>query len=265
MTSKMEKNRKTGFLEWNNSILLDSFKNIDLGIIFIIILDAAFYLLATLSYFLWDRFMKAKAAAISLPSDPNELVNLISSLGPEKSQLIASQVKSYFFMLVFSFILLILLIIFLASIFKSLIWATIAKTRITLKFISSFLLLNLIWMGFWVLMIFLISYLMQPASVPIFLIISFVLSIYFTNIIYPHFLQSHKIGTLGRSLKLGIAKFRLFILPAILVFLNFFILLWLTGKLRFDYGFLVGNLVLITYAAWVRYYAYELVTGIEKR
>ena len=245
--------------------MLNAFKKIDLNLILIVILDAAFYLSVALSYFLWDKFMKVKAAAVNLPSNPNELASVIASLAPQKAEQIASQMKSYFFLLVFSFIVLIILIIFLASIFKSIIWAKAAKTKITLKFMSGFLLLNLVWMGFWAIILFLISYLMQPESVQLFLLISLALAIYFTNIIYPAYLQNHTLKSIGKSLKLGITKIHLFILPTILIFLILFILLWLISHLRFNYAFILGSLVLVIYAALVRYYAYELTIEAQRR
>ena len=259
------KQNKTNFIEWNSSVLISSFRKIDFNLLMIVILDSAFYLMAASSYFLWDKFMKAKAAAVNLPSDPSELANLLTTLGPEKAQVVAAQIKSYFFLLVFSFILLIILVIFLASIFKSIIWAKTTKTKITLKSMSDFLLLNLIWMGFWTVITFLISYLIQPQSVPVFFLIIFVLGIYFTNILYPDFLQNRSLKSIGKSLKLGIAKIHLFILPTVLIFLVFFILLWATSKIIFNYSFFVSDLILIIYAALVRYYASELTIEAAKR
>ena len=259
------KKTKIGFIEWNNDIFLNSFRKIDFSILLIIILDSVFYITAAGSFFLWDKFMKAKASAINLPADPNEIVSALVSLGPEKAQQLASEVKSYFFLLLFSFIAVAVFVIFLAGIFKSIIWAKTTKTKISLKLISGFLLLNLIWMGFWAVMVFLISYIIKPESVPIFLFIVFIVAIYFTNILYPIFMRKQRLNSVGTAIKIGIAKIHLFVLPNLIIFLILFILLWAVSKIFFNYSFYVTVAMLIIYAAVVRYYASEIAFGTEKR
>ncbi|MEK6892482.1 MAG: hypothetical protein AABX25_04810 [Nanoarchaeota archaeon] len=260
----MKKN-KVGFIEWNDNILIKSFRKMDFSILLIIILDSIFYLLAAGTFFLWDKFMKAKAAAVNLPSDPNEIINTLASLGPEKAQQLASEVKSYFFLLLFSFIAVVIFVIFLAGIFKSIIWAKTTKTKISLKLISGFLLLNLIWISFWAVIIFLISYIVNPESVQLFFFIAFIVAIYFTNILYPIFMRKQKLNSIGSAIKIGIAKIHLFVLPNLIIFLILFILVWAESKLVFNYSFFVTAFILIIYAAVVRYYASELSAEVEKR
>ena len=243
---------KTGFIEWNNNILINSLKRIDLNFVIIAILDAAFYVSVALSFTAWFRFIKSKEAAINFPSDPSQFAGFLAVE------------KSFYFLLVFSFIAIIVFTIFLVGIFKGVIWARTTKTKLTLKLISGFLLLNVIWLGFWSIIFFLISYLVQPSSVLFFLIASIVIAIYFTNIIYPSFLRNHNLKTIGQSLKLGVAKIHLFVLPNILIFLIFFILLWSMSQLRFNYAFIVGDGILILYVAFIRFYVSELTINAEK-
>ena len=259
------KKTKIGFIEWNNNILVNSFRKIDFNILLIIILDSIFYLAAAGSFFLWDKFMKAKAAAINLPADPNEIVNTLTALGPEKAQQLASEVKSYFFLLLFSFIAVVILVIFLAGIFKSIIWAKTTKTKISLKFMSGFLLLNLIWTSFWAAIIFLISYLVNPASVQTFFLISFIIGVYFTNILYPIFMRKQRLNSIGSAVGIGIAKVHLFVLPNLIIFLILFILAWAAGNLTFNYSFFVTAFILVVFAALVRYYVSELTAEAERR
>jgi len=257
------KKDKIGFIKWNNNILVNSFRKIDFNILLIIILDSVFYLTAAGSFFLWDKFMKARATAINLPADPNEIVNTLTALGPEKAQQLASEVKSYFFLLIFSFIAVVILVIFLAGIFKSVIWAKTTKTKISLKFMSGFLLLNLIWTGFWAAIIFLISYIVNPGSVQTFFLIAFIVAVYFTNILYPIFMRRQKLNSMGTAIKIGTAKIHLFVLPNLIIFLILFILIWAAGKLTFNYSFFVTAFILITYAALVRYCVSELAYKAE--
>ena len=260
----MKKN-KIGFIEWNNNILVNSFRKMDFNILWIIILDSVFYLTAAGSFFLWDKFMKAKAAAINLPADPNEIVNTLTSLGPEKAQQLASEVKSYFFLLLFSFIAVVIFVIFLAGIFKSIIWAKTAKTKISLKFMSGFLLLNVIWVGFWSVIIFLIAYIVNPGSVQTFSLIAFIIAVYFTNILYPIFMRKQKLNSIGSAVRIGLAKIHLFVLPNMIIFLVLVILTWAASKIVFSYSFFVTVFILVVYAAVVRYYASELLAEAEMR
>jgi len=260
----MKKN-KIGFIEWNNNILVKSFRKMDFNILLIVILDSVFYLTAAGLFFLWDKFMKAKAAAINLPADPNEIVNTLTSLGPEKAQQLASEVKSYFFLLIFSFIAVVILVIFLAGIFKSIIWAKTAKTKISLKFMSGFMLLNVIWTGFWAVMIFLISYLVNPESVQTFFLISFIIAVYLTNILYPIFMRRQRLNSIGSAIGIGITKVHLFVLPNLIIFLVLLILTWAASKIAFNYSFFVTSFLLVIYAAVVRFYASELLAEAEMR
>ena len=92
----MEKN-KTGFIEWNNSILINSLKHIDFNFIVIAILDAAFYLTIVFSFTAWFGFIKSKEAAINFPSDPSQFAGFLAVE------------KSFYFLLVFSLIAMVIL------------------------------------------------------------------------------------------------------------------------------------------------------------
>ena len=133
--------KKSNFIDWNNKIFISSLKKIDLNIIPIILLDALFYFLSGYIFIFWLQRIQAKMAAFNLPQD-------LASLGYEKTQELAQEARAFYFLLIFSFIVLLIAIIFLASILKGIIWAKTTKTKITLGLISKFLGLNLIWMGF---------------------------------------------------------------------------------------------------------------------
>ena len=187
---KIQKNQKSNFLDWNNKILLNSAKKIDLNIIPIVILDALFYFLSGYLAVFWFRRIQEKIAAFNLPAD-------MVSLGYKKINQLAADGISFYYLIIFSFILLLIVIILLAGILKGIIWAKTTKTKISLALISKFLGLNLVWMGFWFLLIFLISLLVQPQSVPIFMTITLILGIYFTNTLYTVFMKEQK--QIGRA------------------------------------------------------------------
>ena len=253
----MKNPQKFNFLEWNNNVFVSSIKKIDLNIILIVISDALFYFLSGYIVIFWLQRIQAKMAAFNLPTD-------IISLGYERAQQWIKEVRAFYFLIIFSFILLLIAIIFLASIFKGFIWAKTTNTKITFGLISKFLALNLIWMSFWFALIILISLFVQPASVLIFTIITIILGLYFTNTLYTLFMKKQKFKSIISSIKLNILKIHLFLLPYAVILLLFFIIVRLGGFLKFNYSnFMLGLLVLI-YAAIIRYYASTLALEIEK-
>ena len=249
--------KKQNFLEWNNNIFISSIKKINLNIILIIILDVLFYFLSGYLLIFWLQRVQAKMTTFTLPTD-------IISLGPEKAQELVSEIKAFYYLLIFSFILVLIAIIFLASILKGIIWAKTTNTKISFKLISKFLSLNLIWMGFWFLLIILISYLAEPSSAPMFMIAVIILGLYFTNTLYTIFMKQQTIKSIIRSIKLNISKIHLFILPYAVIYLLFYIIVRLTNLLKFKYSTILLGLIIIIYATVVRYYVSTLVLEIEE-
>lgn len=254
---KMKPTKKPNFLEWNNNVLMKSLKKININIILIIILDALFYVLSGYIVIFWLQRIQAKMAAFNLPPD-------IISLGAERAQQLVGEVKSFYFLIVISFIVLLLAIIFLASILKGIIWAKTTNTRISFALISKFLGLNLIWMSFWFTLVILISLFVEPASTLKFMLIIIVLGLYFTNTLYTIFMKEQKFISILTSIRLNIVKIHMFLLPYTGTLLLFYIIVKLSNFLKFKYSDIFLGTVLIIYVAVVRYYASTLVLEIEK-
>lgn len=253
----MKKQQKSSFLEWNNNILISSIKKISFNIISVLILDALFYFLSGYLIIFWLQRVQTNIAAFNMPSD-------IMSLGPERAQQLVSEVKTFYYLIIFSFILLLIAIIFLATIFKGIIWAKTTNTKISFKLISKFLGLNLIWMGFWFVAIFLISFLIAPSSAVFFMIAAIILSLYFTNTLYTTFMREQKLKSILDALKLNVAKIHLFLLPYFAALLLFYVIMRLGNFLKFKYSTILLGLVMLVYAAVLRYYVSELVLRIDK-
>ena len=236
---------------------MSSIKKIDLNIILIIILDFLFYFLSGYLIILWLQRIQAKMASFNIPTD-------VLALGAERAQQLVSEVKGFYYLIVFSFIVLLIAIIFLASILKGVIWAKVTGTKITFKLISKFLGLNLLWMGFWFVIVFFISFLANPVSAPISMISAIMLGIYFTNTLYTIFMKNQSLKSILGSFKLNITKFQLFLLPYIMIFLLLYVIIRLSNLLKFKYSTILLGLILIVYAAAVRYYASTLILEIEK-
>lgn len=253
----MKKPQKSNFLEWNNDIFVSSMKKVNLNIILIVILDALFYLLSGYLLVLWFQRIQTKMTAFNLPTD-------VVSLGYERAQQLVSDVKSFYYLIIFSIILVLIAIIFMASILKGIIWAKTTNTKISFALISKFLGLNLIWMSFWFIVVFLTSWLVQPASAPIFMMMAIILGIYFSNTLYTLFMQKQGFESIFSAIKLNITRIHLFLLPYIIIGLLFFIIIRLGNFLKFSYSTILLGLILLVYSAIVRYYVSALVLQAEK-
>lgn len=251
------KKTKFNFIDWNNHVLLSSMKKIDLSIILIIILDSLFYFLSWRLVMFWLQRIQAKMASFNLPSD-------ITSLGAEGIEQLVRDARLFLYLLIFSFVLVLIVIIFLASISKGLIWAKTTKTKISFALISKFLGLNLIWMGFWLMLVLLISFFFEPASVLASVIAVITLGFYFTNTLYTLFMKKQEFKSVIHAIRLNILKVHLFLLPYTIIFLLLFIILKIGSLLEFDYSSFAVGLVIVIFAAVVRYYSSTLVLEIEK-
>lgn len=252
----MEKH-KTHFLEWNNRVLQNSFKKIDLSIILVIISDLLFYSSAIFLFTFWFDRVTVKMSSFNFP-------NNVGSLGLEIArQLLREEIKFYY-LLVFSFIVLLMAIIFIASILKCIIWAKTTRTKITLGLISKFLMLNLVWMGFWFALTFLVAYIVQQEAVPSFLTAITIIGLYLTNTLYSVFMKQQSLKSIPYSIKLSISKLHLFFLPYTVIFLLLFIILQLSRIIAFNYSSIFFGLIAIIYLSIVRYYTSTLVNEIGK-
>lgn len=246
------------FLDWNSSILSSSLKKISPDIFLIVFLDALFYLLSGYALVFWVQRIQAKMASFYMPQ------NLLA-LAPDAARQLASQVKGFYYLIIVSLLLLVISIIFLASILKGAIWAKTTGTKITFKLISGLFLANLAWMGFWIVLIFLIAYLAVPAYAPVMMVAAIILGLYFTNTFYALFMKEQKIKSALHAINLNVSKLHLFLAPYAAIYLVLYIMIKLAGLLKIKYSSIFLGIALLFYAAIARYYASELAAEVSKQ
>ena len=230
-------------------------KRIDFGIILIIFLDSVFYFICASLSVLWLQRVQTQIKSFYLPSD-------IFALGYEQAQQLVGDVRIFYFMIILSFVLLLLAIILLASIFKGIIWARTTKTKLSFKLISKFLTLNLIWMGFWFLLAVLIATLVDQIHVKAYFFSMILIALYFTNNLYTIYMRKQKLSSIKDALALSFTKIHLFILPFLVVFLLFYILSKLANLMQFKYGPVIGFIVFTFIFALTRYYFSTLAENL---
>lgn len=291
----MPKIKNLNFLNWNYNILKSSLGKINLNIILIIILDFLFYILSGYFIIFWIARVNEKISSFNLPAD-------LASIGVERAQQLSRDTQSFYYLIVFSFILLLIAIIFMASILKGIIWAKTANARITFSLISKFLGLNLVWLGFWLVLVFLISWIVDIKYALAFMAIAVLAGFYLTNTLYTLFMINPGFKSIKSSLKLSIAKLHLLLLPYAIIFAGFYLVLLLSSLAKLDnfsltlaqkiYGFfgfdsaaanalglpvvpgpeftiilfvgILANPLLLLFTSLVRYYISTLVMELNK-
>ena len=292
----MQKTKKPNFLNWNYNTLISSFKKINIkDAVLILVLDALFYIFSGYIFLFWLQRINEKMESVYLPFD-------LATAGVEKVQQAAKDAQSFYYLLIFSIILLVIAVVFLSSIFKGIIWAKTTSTKITSKLISKFFMLNFLWLGFWFVLIFLISWIVDIKYALAFMAASVLMGFYFTNNLYPLFMINPSIKSIKSSLKLSITKIHLFLLPYALIFIGFYLALFVSSLTKLDtfsaalaqkiYGFLgfsfgaagalglpavsgpelaigllvgiLANPLLLLFAALARYYISTLAAEISK-
>ena len=97
--------KKPSFLDWNSNILASSLKKIGLNIFLIVFLDGMFYSLSGYAVVFWLQRVQEKMAGFSVPAD-------IISLGAEAAGQLVGEVKKFYYLIIFSLILLLMAIIY---------------------------------------------------------------------------------------------------------------------------------------------------------
>lgn len=239
--------QKSNFLGWNNNVLVSSLRKINFDIFPIVFLDALFYFLSGYAVIFWVQRIQEKMASFYMPQ------NLLA-LAPEAAKQLASEVKGFYYLIIVSLLLLAAAVIFLASILKGVIWAKTTGTKITFRLISGFFMVNLAWIGFWLVLVFLIAYLAEPAYAQTLTIASIIFGLYFTNALYAIFMKEQRFKSILHAVRLCISKFRLFLLPYLAVYLLLYIMIKLSSLLKLKHSAIFLAIVLLFYAAVARYY-----------
>ncbi len=256
--------KKTKFscIRWNRNVFLSAMRRIGFNIFLIVFLDALFYFSSAFLVSFWYAGIIKKIAGFKVPAD-------ILSLSVSQIDELAREAAYLRYFIIGSFIILILAIIFFSSILKGVIWARTAKTKITFALISKFLLLNLIWMGFWIAVMLLAFIFMDPAAMTGLMMVLSALAAYFTGTLYSIFMKTQKLSSMKECLKLNALRVKLLALPYAVAFAAFIALIWALIRVSAFAGFshssfALGIVLLLFYIAAFRYYAFQLAEEAGK-
>ncbi len=251
------------FLKTNITSFTDSFKKLDLRLLYTVLYDVIGYGIIIIFLRIYQNIL----AKLFVKMPNIALLQNIDPTNPQITQTLAS-LKSVFFMLGVYTILFLIIIFFVWCLFKGLIWNQIFNKKFTFKFYKKFLLLNLLWLVIWLIPL-IISFLFVKQNVLVYLlIIMFVLIIYLTNILYIKSVNIKKIKEIiNETFRIGIKKIHHFIIPIIALALVFLVLMqtyWLFKGLSQIVQAIIFLIIIIVFIAWTRFYMVNVVRTIEK-
>ena len=250
--------KKESFIQWNNRILGETFSRINYKIFISFIIDASFYAIAFFAFGFWYQRIIEKMYSMNIPG-PDQL----AAMGQASANEALAQATHFYYALVISLILLILALIFLFSIASSLIWSFASGKKPTIRSMSRFLILEIIWAPGWILLIFLISKYAQLNYVPVFMAIVLIVSYFTTTILHSLFIRTEKLNSIKTAFKIGFGKIRFYALP----FASFLVLVYIVSVLarfvNFKYTMAAYFSILILIACLYRYYFYSISNSLK--
>jgi hypothetical protein len=252
--------KKEVYFKKSYKIFINSFKKIDLRIFFIVFFDLVFYFLVFLigisTKIIFENYLYA-----NLPQILSQLENPLQ-LGEESLRDLLSNLRWFLFFLVVMAVLPLIIIIIDWSIFKGVAWGLTIKRKFNFKFFLRFFLLNLAWLGLFVILIFLFAFAFKRTALPIYMSILLIIWIYFTNIIYTLFIKNPNIKSIKKAFKLGFTKIHYFTLPyfiLVLILIIIYFIMNLITLLPYGIGFTIMILMLLFYLAWARFYIVDVI------
>lgn len=244
------------FLKINYNSFINSIKNINFNIAIMVFYDILFYFFSGLFIYSSFKYLEKKASVINLPDN-------ILELSIQQAEFLSSNLKGLYFLIIFMAIFLILLLVLNLSLFKGLNWSLAAKKEFNFKSFKKFLLLNLAWVPFWILLLFLVFIGINPNAINLYLLTILLIAIYLTNILYALFTKENSFNIIKKTLKIAFAKIHYFIVPySIMIFLLYLLSKILTFNLQQRISFAISILILILVIAWFRLYIVEVVDSI---
>lgn len=247
---------KRTFFKVQRDILRSTGKAITPLIIFLILLDAAFYGLVSLSVFFVGTELKGQYEEIVLP-------DTLEGLSLTEAQVALAQSKAFLRAMIVGMVVVILLVILLWTAFKGLIWLLMLGQRPSKRFFARFLGFNVVWLTLWLFLIMGIQLLLDPVRGQPVLIVVFALFLAFTNTITAFFVTAPGLGAVKRGIATALGNPGHMLSGYVMLFLLWYGLSWVVAQgpaPRFTLPVLA-----LLYFALARYYAAHLALALETK
>lgn len=220
--------------------------------------DALFWLVAagSASFYMWKLQTNIEKTQTGMAFTKQGMINPTTA-GP-----MADAIQSIMGFLIWGMIIVLLLSFIAYYISRTAIWTTITKQKVNKKFLLKYFGINACWWLLWLipLSFFIIVSTKTPQARTLVIGVFFIAA-YFTGILHPLFMRTHKIGySFGNALGWGISKVHKLIVPYTYAFI-IYIIIYQPFKLIQNTMYVkpASMLLVVIFLAWLRTYIYETV------
>lgn len=243
--------------EWDNFI--GSFKKLNNDYFFTILYDLGF--LFSFYLIIWLTSLWLLPYLEKIQTIQQQVVQDISAIPQTQLESYGTIMLDFYYQFLTYSVLFIILIFLIWSVFRYLIYSKVLRKRVSFKQSFMFLLLNSLWIIFYLAISIFLIYLFGH---PILLIFLFIVFIHFTLILYIQFIKKQKIKLALKSLyEIGIKKIHIFLMPylfIILVFVALYLLIAVLLKpvpenIISPFAFIF----FLSYLAWMRFYIADVL------
>ena len=271
MKKTKKRNRFFAYIKDSFKELINSFKKLNIQLLFVIVMDLLFFVLSYAVFFVLAKILANQA--LKLQGFSMDFIEL------EQTQAAMRSFQNFLYIFLVFFILLVVFMLFNWSFFKYSIWNLVIKGKILLKGFWTFVLANLVWFLIWLVPFIFTIYpffvmakaQLQLQSPPLFPIVIFfillVALIHFTYLYFIGFIKEHKISkAIAFAFRTGTVKIRYLLLPYFFILVGLFILSLITYPLNFisnKISLAISLVVLLAYVGWIRFYISKIVLAIK--
>ncbi len=251
----------TGNFSMSWKMLLQSFKRIDLNFLYILFFDALFYLSIGLASIFFYNLITNKLGELV------KMIPLDQALSPNQLMVVGPYVKAMIYQVIALMICWLLIMLALWAVLKGFVWLFTLKKHFSMSYIITFVLFNLVWLGFWAIFTFFLSIIAKQAAFMMILIIVIIpLFLFYTPIMLTLF-DTRIWISLREGLKFGrnIGKLISSYLFALIMFILLTIVLVLLRFIPSPFYMVLTGASLLVFLTWARIYLSTVVLSVSKK
>jgi hypothetical protein len=202
------------YVSYLQTIALETFKSMRLWVLAVIFIDLLFYA---------GAFGMAAYAASHIREGYDALVipdpSLQQNISPQEANAMLAQMKEFRGSIFKLLVGIALGMIAWWSLCKLIVWSITLKEKIKIKTLWNFFMLNLAWLGCWMLLISFLAFAMDFAKAQYFLLGLIGLFVILTSSIYAVFIPSPSFESFKQGLGIALKKFHYIAPPTLILFL----------------------------------------------
>ncbi|MBW2980824.1 hypothetical protein KY360_05400 [Candidatus Woesearchaeota archaeon] len=259
-------------MEVKKSLFFKSFKDIDLKLLYAILIDAGYYLLVFGIIMLTYSMLQYNFTALDNVMPVLEKIQTLSIDGPgfkAEAEEAVGMLRMMFMKGVLIAVGAVIVLVLVSAVLRSLVWSQILRIKVDKHYLKRFFLLKVLWSLAWLLVIALGFLLFKPKVSVWILIVTSVIYVHFTVILHSLFdKRKANLGLIKSAFLIGLKKIYLLIVPYIVAGAVFYFLgssCYLAYLLKKKVVLMsIYAILFIVFSGWVRLYISMILKKAEK-